>query len=31
MKFFEQLYGESTDTSAQQESTDETSYDRGVL
>lgn len=27
MKFFEQLYGESTDTSAQQESTDETSYD----
>ena len=25
MKFFEQLYGESTDTSAQQESTDETS------
>ena len=26
-KFFEQLYGESTDTSAQQESTDETSYD----
>lgn len=27
MKFFEQLYGESTDTSAQQESTDEISYD----
>lgn len=27
MKFFEQLYGESTDTSAQQESTDDTSYD----
>lgn len=27
MKFFEQLYGESTETSAQQESTDETSYD----
>lgn len=27
MKFFEQLYGESTDTSAQQESIDETSYD----
>ena len=27
MKFFEQLYGESTDTSAQQESTEETSYD----
>ena len=27
MNFFEQLYGESTDTSAQQESTDETSYD----
>ena len=27
MKFFEQLYGESTDTSSQQESTDETSYD----
>lgn len=27
MKFFEQLYGESTGTSAQQESTDETSYD----
>lgn len=27
MKLFEQLYGESTDTSAQQESTDETSYD----
>ena len=27
MRFFEQLYGESTDTSAQQESTDDTSYD----
>ena len=27
MKFFEQLYGESTDTSAQQESTDKNSYD----